>query len=266
MRCWILKHQAKKRYGQNFLTDKNLLEKIVKEAHIQNLDVIEVGPGRGALTGFLAQQAKHVVAYEIDQSLKQFLNPLASQYDNLSIIYQDFLKADLTELSDHLNVVANVPYYITTPILFKILDSDQIQTAVLMIQKEVANRLLAKPNTKEYNALSILLQYQTDIQKVLDVNRKMFYPIPNVDSVVIRIVKKESPELNQAEEKRFEYLVKAAFKQKRKTLVNNWHEAFDIGKIDIEAFLNENQISKNARAESLSVSDFIRLSKVWKYD
>ncbi len=261
-----MNHQAKKKFGQNFLRDKNLLMKIVRESNIANQFVIEVGPGQGALTTFLATSAKKVIAYEIDESLKPILNELESKHENLEIIYQDFLTADLSLYKEDIHVVANVPYYITTPILFKLLETKNIKTASLMIQKEVCERLLASPNNKEYNALSIILQYHADASKMMDVKRHMFYPVPNVDSAVIRIVKRSKPLIEPEKEKLFIRMVKEAFTQKRKTLVNNWHQGFQVPKEELESFLVENGYSTNVRAEALTIQDFIKLTGVWKYD
>ena len=261
-----MNHQAKKKFGQNFLRDKNLLQKIVNESHIENKHVIEVGPGQGALTSFLVLKAKDVIAYEIDTSLKPILNQIVSQHENLSIIYEDFLQTDLSIYNHDLHVVANVPYYITTPILFRILENPWIRTASLMIQKEVCDRLLATPNNKQYNALSIILQYHAKAFKILDVKRHMFFPVPNVDSAVIRIEKRETPLLTTIKEQLFIKIVKEGFKQKRKTLVNNWHQAFNLKKDEIEQFLIKHGFNPQARAESISVLDFIKLAEVWIYD
>lgn len=261
-----MNHQAKKKYGQNFLRDKNLLMKIVRDSNIENKHVIEVGPGLGALTTFLVQTAKKVTAYEIDQSLKPYLDELEQKYENLDVIYEDFLEADLTKYNDEIHVVANVPYYITTPILFKILEKENIRTASLMIQKEVCDRLLATPNHKQYNALSVILQYQAHVSKMVDVKRQLFYPIPNVDSAVIRIVKREKRLIEQDKELTLISLVKEAFKQKRKTLVNNWHQAYSIEKSVLEAFLNTHGYASNVRAESLTKEDFIKLARAWNHD
>ncbi len=255
--------QAKKKFGQNFLRDKNLLMKIVRESHIQNAYVIEVGPGQGALTEFLAREAKHVTAYEIDISLKPILDKLEQVHPNLNIIYEDFMTADLDLFHDPIHVVANVPYYITTPILFKLLETKHIKTASLMIQKEVCDRLLAKPDSKQYNALSVILQYHAHVSKMLDVKRHMFYPVPNVDSAVIRIIKREKPLLEEPLESLFINIVKHAFKQKRKTLVNNLHEGFELPKDDIINILNSINLKSDTRAEALTQEDFIKLTEVW---
>ncbi len=261
-----MQHQAKKRYGQNFLRDKNLLKKIVNESNIKDKDVIEVGPGQGALTSFLADQAKSVVCFEIDKSLKPILNPIELSYPNLKIIYEDFMDQDLTAFGDDLHVVANVPYYITTPIIFKLLETKQIKTASLMIQKEVCDRLVSKPGSKTYNSLSVVLQYFTNVYKMLDVKRHMFYPKPNVDSAVVRIEKRNTPFLSQEKEKIFLDIVKSAFKQKRKTLTNNWFEAYQIPKEDIHEFLISLQLDPNIRAEKITLEKYIEIAKVWPYD
>lgn len=259
-----MNHQAKKRFGQNFLRDKNLLMKIVKDSNIINKHVIEVGPGQGALTTFLALSAQDVVAYEIDVSLKPILDKIEKEHTNLKVVYEDFLEADLSVFLDDMHVVANVPYYITTPILFKILETPSIKTASLMIQKEVCDRLLATPDSKQYNALSIILQYHAHVHKMMDVKRHMFYPVPNVDSAVIRIEKRDVPLIEPDKEKIFIQLVKEAFRQKRKTLVNNWHEAFNRSKIDLETFLIREGFVANIRAEALTKEDFIRLARMWE--
>jgi 16S rRNA (adenine1518-N6/adenine1519-N6)-dimethyltransferase len=261
-----MQHQAKKRYGQNFLRDKNLLKKIVNESHILNKHVIEVGPGQGALTSFLAQQAHKVVCFEIDTSLKPILDPIEAQYSNLEIIYEDFMTADLTDLKDDLHVVANVPYYITTPIIFKLIETPQIKTASLMIQKEVCERLIAKPGTKSYNNLSVVMAYYAHVYKMMDVKRHMFVPQPNVDSAVIRIEKRDKPLLNPKEEKIFISIVRTAFKQKRKTLVNNWFEAYDITKEELINFLKSFGINENIRAEKITIDQFMDLAGAWTYD
>lgn len=261
-----MNHQAKKKFGQNFLRDKNLLKKIVRESHIKDCHVIEVGPGQGALTSFLAEEASRVDAYEIDTSLSPILNALEKTHPNLNIIYGDFLEADLDRYESDLHVVANVPYYITTPILFKLLSSKNVKTASLMIQKEVCDRLLATPQSKAYNALSVILQYQAKVFKMMDVKRHLFYPVPNVDSAVIRIEKYEDRPLDAQKETCFYTFVKACFKQKRKTLINNLFEAYNIPKQELEAFLVHCGIDLKTRAESLPLETYIHMIKEWPYD
>lgn len=258
-----MRHQAKKKFGQNFLTDKNLLNKIVRLAQVENKNVIEVGPGQGALTAFLVDVCTHVTAYEIDTSLKRFLNPLEIKYEHLDIIYDDFMKVDLN-VSEETHIVANVPYYITTPIIFKFLEVKHLQSATIMIQKEVADRINAKPNTKAYNNLSVLLQYFTKVEKLMDVKRHMFTPVPNVDSIVIKLTKRNLDVLDAQEEKLFIDIVKTAFTQKRKTLVNNLSLFEDVEKSDIIAFIESLGFNPNVRAESLSIDDFVKITKGWK--
>lgn len=261
-----MQHQAKKRYGQNFLRDKNLLKKIVNESHIKDKDVIEVGPGQGALTSFLAEQAHQLTCFEIDKSLKPILDPIEQSHKNLKIVYADFMEQDLKAYGNELHVVANVPYYITTPIIFKLLETKEIKTASLMIQKEVCDRLIAIPGTKAYNNLSVVINYFAKVYKMMDVKRHMFVPKPNVDSAVIRIEKRDIPLLKPEEEKIFLGLVKTAFKQKRKTLVNNWFEAYQIPKEDLQSFLVENQLDINIRAEKITINEFLDIARMWPYD
>jgi len=257
-----MKHQAKKKFGQNFLTDKNLLEKIVRLAQVKNKDVIEVGPGQGALTRFLADVCHSVTAYEIDTSLKPFLNPLESKYNNLNIIYDDFMKIKM-DIDHEAHIVANVPYYITTPIIFKFLEHPYLKSATIMIQKEVAERIHAKPKTKAYNSLSVLLQYYTKVEKLMDVKRHMFKPAPNVDSIVIKLTKKEQDLLTFEEEKLFIDIVKTAFTQKRKTLVNNLSLFENVEKSDVISYVESLGYAPNVRAEALTINDFIKITKGW---
>ncbi len=257
-----MQHQAKKKFGQNFLTDKNLLEKIVRLSKIKDQHVIEIGPGRGALTHFLTRDAKDVIAYEIDTTLKPILNKLESEKENLSIVYDDFMKIDLN-IKEETHIVANVPYYITTPIIFKFLETPNIKTATIMIQKEVAERINAKPNQKAYNSLSVLIQYYAHVEKLMDVKRHMFNPAPKVDSIVIRIEKRDQSLLHGEEEQKFIELVKYAFTQKRKTLVNNLSQYPDVEKSDIITFLNRLGFDERIRAEQLTIEDFIRLAEEW---
>jgi len=193
------------------------------------------------------------------------LDELEVKYANLRVIYADFLEIEVDSTREY-HVVANIPYNITTPILFKLLDTQNIRTASLMIQKEVADRLLAKPGTKEYNALSILLQIEAKVFKMVDVKRQMFFPIPNVDSVVIRIEKFTQPIMAEELMPFLRKMVKEAFRQKRKTLVNNWHEAYGIDKKELINFLMNQNIDPYVRAESLAIDSFIRLREAWPYD
>jgi|SRR5690554_168258 len=255
------KHRAKKYFGQNFLTDKNLLNKIVEEANVKNKDVIEIGPGMGALTQFLVKTAKSVTAYEIDLDLKPSLDLLQSKHSNLVVKYEDILKIDIPSDKTY-DVVANIPYNITSPIIFKLLDAPNIKSATLMVQKEVCDRITSKPGTKEYNALTVIVNYYMEVRKVMNVSKKLFRPIPKVDSAVFQMVRKEKV-LNDSEETVFIDLVKASFHQKRKTLLNNLTFSFKKDKEKIGKILENMNIKSTERAENISLNQFVELTKKW---
>ncbi|HHX70084.1 MAG TPA: 16S rRNA (adenine(1518)-N(6)/adenine(1519)-N(6))-dimethyltransferase RsmA [Gallicola sp.] len=248
----------KKKFGQNFITDTNLINKIVSSSKINDKNVIEVGPGRGALTKELAKRAKKVIAYEIDKDLMMYLDELVEENDNLEVIYEDFLSIDF-ESDKKWELIGNLPYYITTPILFKFLENNVYNSATIMVQKEVGERLISKPNSKKYNALSVIVQYLTNVERVVNVSKKLFFPVPKVDSVVIRLEKKNNREIPLEKEPEFLKFVKACFTQKRKTLANNLTESYNQNKETINALLRENQFSESIRAEQLSLGDFINL-------
>lgn len=251
----------KKKYGQNFIIDQNIINNIINKAKIDNETlVIEIGPGAGALTTKLGPIAKNVLAYEIDETLKPILESTITS--NTKIIYKDFLKAHIKEdLKNYeykkLYVIANLPYYITTPIIKKIIE-EQIPTdkIIVMVQKEVGNRFCAKPNTKEYNSLSIYLNYYFNIKKILEVSRNVFIPKPNVDSVVVLFTKKET-KLKVKNENIFFKLVKDSFIQKRKTLKNNLKH-YDLNKI--EEVLKKHNFTLQTRAESLPIEVFVEIA------
>ncbi|MBN3491065.1 16S rRNA (adenine(1518)-N(6)/adenine(1519)-N(6))-dimethyltransferase RsmA [Acholeplasma equirhinis] len=262
-----MRHQAKKRFGQNFLTDKNLLRKIVNDANIQGKNVLEIGPGLGALTQFLSLDAKKYFAYEIDLSLKETLKSFES--DKATIFFKDFLEDDVqTRLKNYfgdeeIHLVGNLPYNITTPIIFKFLEIDNLKSATIMVQKEVGDRVISETNLKSYNAFSAILQYYAEVSKVVNVGRKMFTPVPQVDSMVIKITKLErrlTPEL----EKLYIEIVKKSFQHKRKTLLNNLSTGFDLPKDKVLEFLKRFGFDENTRAELLTVTDFIEITKQWK--
>ena len=252
----------KKMFGQNFIIDENIITKIIEESEIDKETlVIEIGPGAGSLTYKLSESAKNVICYEIDTSLKALLEENIRS-DNVKIIYQDFLKADvLNDIKEYnykkLYVVANLPYYITTPIITKIIEEKiPVEKMVIMVQKEVGDRFKAKPNSKNYNSLSIYLDYYFDIKRILDVSRNVFIPKPNVDSVVLELQqKKEKLELKNKE--LFFELVRDSFKQKRKTLKNNLKK-YDLNKIEI--VLNKYGYSLSSRAEQISIEIFVKIS------
>jgi 16S rRNA (adenine1518-N6/adenine1519-N6)-dimethyltransferase len=266
----------KKSLGQNFLIDTNILRRIVDFAELSNeTGVIEIGPGIGALTEQLARRAKKVVAFEIDQRLLPILADTLSPYSNVCIIHQDVLKADiqrviddeLTEVND-IMVVANLPYYVTTPIIMKLLtDRLPIRGIVVMLQKEVADRISAQPGTKDYGSLSIAIQYYTKAETVMTVPRTVFMPQPNVDSAVIRLTKREKPLVEVTNEPFFFQVVRASFGQRRKTILNNLTSNLPNGKLLKEAIENvliELHIDPRRRGETLTIAEFASLSnRLW---
>ncbi|WP_438831577.1 16S rRNA (adenine(1518)-N(6)/adenine(1519)-N(6))-dimethyltransferase RsmA [Streptococcus pluranimalium] len=266
----------KKSFGQNFLTDTNILQKIVDTAEIdKNVNVIEIGPGIGALTEFLAENAAEVMAFEIDDRLVPILADTLRDFDNVQVINKDVLKADLqTEIQKFKNpdlpikVVANLPYYITTPILMHLIESKIPFTEfVVMMQKEVADRISAEPNTKAYGSLSIAVQYYMTAKVAFIVPRTVFVPAPNVDSAILKMVRRENP-LVQVQDEDFLFDVsKASFVHRRKTLWNNLTNRFgktDDVKVKLETALEKAELKPNLRGDALSIADFGRLADALK--
>ena len=248
----------KKNFGQNFIIDENILNNIVKYSEIDSDTlVIEIGPGAGALTKKILEHTKKYVGYEIDETLKPILDTL-----NTNIIYGDFLKQNVMEeikkyTYSKLYVIANLPYYITTPIITKIIDDNlNVDKIVVMVQKEVGDRFNASPNTKEYNSLSIFIKYYFEVKKLFVVSKNVFIPKPNVDSLVISLSKKVS-NYNVLNEDLFFKLVRDSFKQKRKTLKNNLKN-YDFDKI--KEVLLENGFNEDVRAEALPIEVFVKIS------
>ncbi len=254
--------KAKKYFGQNFLTDQNI-SKSIAEASKTSKDtvVIEVGPGMGSLTIPLLERSKKVIAFEIDKEVIPILKENTKAFSNLEINECDILKADLSFLDDikeEVISVSNLPYYITSPIISKFLnDTTKIDRMYFMVQKEVAERLAAKVSTKDYNAFSILTQYEADIKVVLNVKRTCFHPQPNVDSAVVEIKRREKDN-KPKDEKFFKSLVLTAFKERRKTLINNLSSMKS--KDELKVILSELDIPVDVRSENLTIDDFIRLS------
>lgn len=253
----------KKKFGQNFLKDKNILENIVNKAEVdKDTLVIEIGVGAAALTSYLKEKAKYVVGYEIDDTLRDILNDKLGNCSNVEIIFDDFLNRNITEDIDKYDykkiyVVANLPYYITTPIIEKIINEKiDVDKIVVMVQKEVGDRFNAKVNSKEYNSLTIFLNYYFEISKLINVSRNSFVPAPNVDSVVIEMKKREN-KYNVNNEDVFFKLVRDSFKYKRKNLRNNL-KGYNLDKI-LEV-LNEYNLDLNVRAEALTIDQFIEIS------
>ena len=253
----------KKMFGQNFIIDENIISNIITKSQIdEDTLVIEIGPGAGSLTYALSKYAKNVLCYEIDTTLKELLNDNLSDCDNVEIIFKDFLKADVfDDIKKYeykkLYVVANLPYYITTPIIIKFIEDEvPVDKLVVMVQKEVGDRFKAMPNTKDYNSLSIYLNYYFDVKKILDVSKNVFLPKPNVDSIVVEFSKKEN--LYQLKDKKlFFKLVRDSFTQKRKTLRNNL-KGYNLEKI--EEVLKKHNYDLSVRAEQLPIEAFVDIS------
>lgn len=248
----------KKKFGQNFICDENLIDAIITKADIdKNTLVIEIGPGAGSLTYKLAHFAKNVLCYEVDTTLKEVLAANLNGLNNVNIVFEDFLKANVLDDIKHydfdkLYVVANLPYYITTPILIKIIEDElDVDKIVVMVQKEVGDRFKAKPGTKDYSSLSVYFNYYFDVKKILDVSRNVFVPKPNVDSIVLEFNKKEQHKLNNKEI--FFKLVRDSFKQKRKTIKNNLI-GYDLDKVS--SVLKKYNYDLSVRAEQLDIEVF----------
>lgn len=255
--------------GQNFLFDAFFLNKIVDSAEITDKDtVLEIGPGLGVLTTRLAERAKKVIAVEIDNNIVPVLTKLTEEYQNVEIINKDILKTNLSEILPHgekVKVVANLPYYITSPIIMKLLEeSDAINLIVIMIQKEVADRIIASPSTKDYGALSVAVQYYSNPEKKVIVPAGAFIPAPKVDSAVLRLDIPESKKYLPLCEKTFFKVVKSSFGQRRKTLANALSSGFsDISKDEIKEIIISVGLSENCRGETLSIDDFVKISDIF---
>ena len=259
--------QAKKKFGQIFLTDQNILSGIVNAGEITKNDaVIEIGPGLGALTEHLCEAAGFVLAYEIDTDLLDLLSENLKQYNNYKVINEDILKVDIkqdieTYLSEYENVyvVANLPYYITTPIILGLLSKEtRISRYVMMMQLEMADRICGKPKTKDYNALSVVIAYKAIAKKVLNVPRTVFIPAPNVDSAVVRLDIHETKPYQALDEEVFNKVIRLCFTQRRKTLYNNL--SLEYPKDFINKLLEDLNINPSIRAEALDIKDFILIS------
>ncbi|MBS4537901.1 16S rRNA (adenine(1518)-N(6)/adenine(1519)-N(6))-dimethyltransferase RsmA [Clostridium sp. D2Q-11] len=255
--------------GQNFLIDGNILDKICDGINLGKEDeVIEIGPGIGTLTQALAERSKKVVAIEIDKKLIPILGDTLSSYDNVEIVNSDVLKLDLNELIEEkfenkkVKLAANLPYYITTPIIMKLLeDKVNLESIIVMVQKEVAERMQASPGTKAYGALSIAVQYYCNPEIVTIVPKNVFIPKPNVDSAVIRLDVYDKPKVKVKDEKLFFNVVKGAFSHRRKTLLNSLSASgIGVSKDQIKDMLDNLGIKENIRGEKLSIEDMGRLS------
>lgn len=244
--------KAKKKFGQKFLIDTNIIEKIITAINSNESDlIIEIGPGRGALTKRLKEKLSNIIAYEVDTDLKEYLSNLED--DKTKIIYQDFLTSNINvDISNiqynKLYIVGNLPYYITTPIIEHIMDSDiSFDKLIIMVQREVADRFLAKSHSKEYGYITVVLNYYFDISKVTDVSKYAFKPVPKVESTVLRLIPKSNKE--ELDFDKYKNFLKTCFKQKRKTLKNNlsgynWN--------NIKEILDKHNLNENVRAEEIS--------------
>ncbi len=265
---------AKKKFGQNFLIDDNILDEISTSACINDDElIIEIGPGLGNLTSYLLKKSRYVLLVEIDNNMIEILNDRFKENTNYSLINEDILKVDLDEkiskIEEELSfsfkkvkVVANLPYYITTPILFKLLqDSKRVNEIVVMVQKEVADRMVASPKSKEYGILSVMIKYLADAKIIIKVPKEAFIPSPNVTSSVIKLVKNKKYECDD-EEKLFE-LIHHAFAQRRKKMINSLESSkfLNLDKKRIKDAFNKVNLNENVRAEELSIEEFILLSK-----
>jgi 16S rRNA (adenine1518-N6/adenine1519-N6)-dimethyltransferase len=258
---------AKKNFGQNFLIDSGVVDKIARSAMVsENCAVFEIGPGIGALTQYLCEYGKKVTCFEIDERIPSVLSDTLQEYDNWNVILQDFLTVDFDAYvkecrSNGYDVVvaANLPYYITTPILFKLFEAqEKVDAITVMMQKEVADRFIARVNTKDYNALSVISSYRCEMSKVMNVPKNVFMPKPNVDSAVLQF--RFKPQTIENENEFFE-LVKACFKQRRKTIYNNLGEYFG-DKEKAKQLLVDAQIDEKRRAETLTLEEFMHLYEV----
>ena len=263
----------KKNFGQNFLTDAFVLGKIVNAAGVDSsMTAIEIGPGLGALTAELAKRAGKVLAVEIDGGLIPVLEETLSAYGNVRLVHGDVLKLDLAALLAEENaaracLVANLPYYITTPIVFRVLESRlPLESMTVMVQKEVGERMRALPSSKAYGAVTVMIRYYADVELVANVPPNCFFPRPNVDSAVVKLMLLREPRVAVADEAFFFALIHAAFAMRRKTLVNclSADEALGIGKAEAAAALAACGLSESVRGEALDIHDFARLAAALK--
>lgn len=262
-----------KKFGQNFLIDPHVLDKIIRAAEITEDDfVLEIGPGMGTMTQYLAYAAREVYAVEIDKSLIPILEDTLSDYDNVTVINEDILKVNIAKLAEEKNggrpikVVANLPYYITTPIIMGLFESHvPVESITVMVQKEVADRMQVGPGTKDYGALSLAVQYYAKPYIVANVPPNCFMPRPKVGSAVIQLVRYEEPPVQVENEKLMFRLIRASFNQRRKTLINGLKNSqeLDFSKEEIEKAMAETGIPANVRGEALTLKEFADLANAF---
>lgn len=262
-----------KKFGQNFLIDSNVLESIIRGAEIIKDDfVLEIGPGIGTMTQYLCEAARQVVAVEIDKMLIPILEDTLSEYDNVEVINQDVLKVDIKSLAEEKNngkpikVVANLPYYITTPIIMGLFESGvPIDSITIMVQKEVADRMQTGPGSKDYGALSLAVQYYATAEVILNVSATCFMPRPNVDSAVIKLTRHKEPTVNVADEKLMFKIIRASFNQRRKTLVNGLKNSPELSfsKEQIVKAIEKIGKPETIRGEALTLEEFAELANAF---
>ena len=261
-----------KKFGQNFLIDTHVLEKIIEEAGVTKEDfVLEIGPGIGTMTQYLCESAREVCAVEIDDHLIPILADTLSAYDNVTVLNQDILKVDIAALAQEKNngkpikVVANLPYYITTPIIMELFESRvPLHSITVMVQKEVADRMQCGPGTKDYGALSLAVQYYAKPEIVANVPPNCFMPRPNVGSAVIRLTRHEEPPVQPIDEKLMFAIIRASFNQRRKTLANGLNNGggFGLSKEGIQEAITELGVPVTIRGEALTLEQFAQLSDI----
>lgn len=259
-----------KKFGQNFLIDPHVLDKIIDAAEITKEDcVLEIGPGIGTMTQYLAENAREVIAVEIDKNLIPILSDTLSSYNNVTVINEDILKVDIARIVEEKNngkpikVVANLPYYITTPIIMGLFESHvPLLSITIMVQKEVADRMKVGPGTKDYGALSLAVQYYAKPDIVANVPPNCFIPRPNVGSAVIKLTRYEEPPVLVENEKRMFSIIRASFNQRRKTLVNGLVNGGIAKKEDVLKALEEMELSASVRGEALSLEQFAKLANI----
>lgn len=266
------KFSIQKKYGQNFLTDRNILEKIIAASQITKEDcILEIGPGIGTLTQYLAQAAGKVIAVEIDRKLIPVLEETLSGYDNITLRNEDILKTDIRRLVQEQNagkpikVVANLPYYITTPIIMSLFEQKiPLKGIIVMVQREVADRMQAAPGTKEYGALSLAVQYYVKPEIVACVPPECFIPRPHVGSAVVRLIGHEKPQAEVEEERFLFALIRASFNQRRKTLVNGLTHAenLNLTREQVTTALQTMNLSETIRGEALTLPQFMQLAGI----
>ena len=254
----------KKRFGQNFITDKNLLASIVAQAGVENCDtVVEIGCGAGTLTRAIAQKAKRVIAFEVDKTLQPVLAQTLAGFDNAEVIFRDFLKVNLLELEKEIGeymVVANLPYYVTTPLITKLLDESKFcKSLTVMVQEEVALRLCARENTPDYGAITAVIALRARAEIVKKVPRTMFTPRPNVDSAVVKLTIQDG-RIKVNDGALYKKTVHAAFAARRKTLANNLVNTFNLTRAQTEELLSSCNMDLKARGETLSPQQFAYLA------